>query len=205
MPLVIRPRPGRGLRHAVALAGAALALTAPAAAGAPPVAPADCAEPPLTQPFLGWGDERSYVLAPGQEAGSFLGDGWTLTDGASIVTTEVADGGSAQVLDMPSGATAVSPTMCVDATYPIARTMVRNVAGGEGVDFYVSYANTKTWDKPKNTGKLKGKKTGWTLSDAVKTNPGKGDEWQLARFVFVARGKKSAFQLYDFYVDPYRH
>ena len=224
MPLVTRPCHGQGLLRAAALAAAALVaallatalLAAPRASAAPTppspppgattaTPPPSCVEPDLTQPFLDWGDARTYVLAPGQADGNFTGDGWTLTGGASIVSTQLDDGSTGQVLDMPSGATAQSPTMCVSAAYPMARTMVRNVTGGEGVGFYVSYANTPSWDKPKNTGSVHGKKNGWTLSDPVNTQPAKNAGWTLARFTFIAKGKQSGFQLYNFYVDPYRH
>jgi len=169
------------------------------------MAAASCTAPPLEQAFLDWGDDRWYVLAPGQEPDNFSGAGWALNGGASIVTTQIADGRTRQVLDMPSGSTAVSPEMCVDATYPFARTMVRNVVGGDGVTFFVSYANTKSWDKPKKTNKVHGRKDAWTLSDKVDTHPAKDAGWQVVRFTLVAGGKKSDFQLYNFYVDPYRH
>ena len=198
MPLVVRPSPSKGLLRVAALAAAVLAVSAPGAAAA-------CSAPDLTQPFLDWGDDRWFVLAPGQETNNFTGTGWTLTGGASILTTQIADGSTRQVLDMPSGSTAASPDMCVDATYPMARTMVRNVVGGDGVTFYVSYANTKSWDKPKKTTKVQGKKDAWTLSDKVDTHPDKQAGWQIVRFTLVAGGKKSDFQLYNFYVDPYRH
>lgn len=198
MPLVIHPRIRKGLRRVAALTAGLLATTAVAAHAA-------CVEPALTQPFLSWNDQRFYTLAPGQEVGDFTGNGWALSGGATIVTAPMADGATRRVLDLPSGSRAVSPTMCVSSAYPIARMQVRNVVGAEGVYFHVSYLNTKTWDKPKNTGQVHGTGKAWTLSGAVNLQPYKTAGWQQVRFTFIPGGTKSDFQLYDFYVDPYRH
>ena len=92
--------------------------------------------------------------------------------------------------------------MCVDLGYQTARTMVRNVVGAEGVFFYVSYAGTNTWDKPKNTGQVHGTHTAWTLSDPVNVQPSNLPGWQEVRFTFVPGGTRSDFQIYNFYVDP---
>src|SRR5690242_15683632 len=92
MPLVFRPRAGRALLRVAALSAALLAVATPGAAAAPQdVPPPSCSEPPLSQPFLDWGDDRSYVLVPGQDVDTFTGDGWTLAGGASIATTQIAD------------------------------------------------------------------------------------------------------------------
>ena len=102
--------------------------------------PATCASPNMSQTFLSVKDRNWYTLAPGQSPEGFTGSGWTLADGAGIVTTQLQDGQSGSVLNLPSGAVAVSPPICVTSDYPTARTLVRNVVGGEGVQFYVSYA-----------------------------------------------------------------
>ena len=130
------------------------------------------------------------------------GTGWKLSGGASIKTTTVAEGGSDTVLDLPSGSQAVSPTICVDSTYPTARTEVRNVIGGRACSSSVSYAGTKTWSVPKATGQVHGQQTSWTLSDAVNLQPSNTPGWQLVRFTFVPAGKGSDFQIYNFLVDP---
>ena len=180
--------------------GAAPAL---AGTGSTITSVSQCSPPALTQPFLPFGDTNSYFLVPGQKPGSFTGTGWTLTGGASIVKTTMADGTTGTVLDLPSGSEAVSPTVCVSINYPTARTMVRNVVGSEGVYFYVSYENTPTWLTPKNTGQVHGTGTAWTLSSPVNIQPSSVAGWQLARFTFIPGGTSSDFQIYDFYVDPY--
>ena len=165
--------------------------------------PATCASPSMSQTFLSVKDRNWYTLAPGQSPAGFTGSGWTLANGAEIVTTQLQDGQSGSVLNLPSGAVAVSPPICVTSDYPTARTLVRNVVGGDGVQFYVSYQGTRTWEQPKNTGQLHGQQKNWTISDPVNVQPDHGTAgWQIVRFVFVAGGKSSDFQVYNFYVDP---
>jgi hypothetical protein len=165
--------------------------------------PATCASPSMSQTFLSVKDRNWYTLAPGQSPDGFTGSGWTLTNGAQVVTTQLQNGQNGSVLDLPSGAVAVSPPICVTSDYPTARTVVRNVVGGDGVQFYVSYQGTRTWEQPQNTGQLHGQKSGWTVSSPVNVQPDHHTPgWQVVRFAFVAGGKTSDFQLYDFYVDP---
>lgn len=167
-----------------------------------PTSTAACAAPSLTQPFLAAGDSNLYALLPGEAADSFSGTGWTFTGGASIVSTKQADGKSGSVLDLPSGAIAISPPFCVTSSYPTARTEVQDVAGSEGVFVYVSYAATSGWGVPQNTGQVHGQQTAWTLSNPVNIQPGNAPGWQLVRFGLVAGGTSSRFRIYDFYVDP---
>jgi len=161
-----------------------------------------CAQPAVSQPFASFGDHNDYTLMPGESTDSFNGTGWTLTGGASLKPTTLADGQTGQVLDLPSGSAAMSPTICVSTDYPTARTEVRNVVGGEGVQFYVSYDGTNTWDKPKNTGQFHGQHNDWSLSDNINLQPGGSTSWELVRFMLVPGGKTSDFQVYNFYVDP---
>ncbi len=178
-------------------------LTAtPALAATSSVNTSTCTAPQLSQPFLSQNDSNWYTLLPGETPAGISGSGWTLSAGAQIITTRLASGQMGQVLNLPSGSQAVSPTICVNSADPIARTMVRNVAGGEGVQFYVSYAGTNTWTTPKNTGQVHGQQNSWTLSDPVNIQPSNQPGWQLVRFTFVPGGKTSDFQIYNFYVDP---
>jgi len=144
------------------------------------------------------------VLAPAQSPANFEEAGWTLSGGASIKTTTLADGSTGYVLDLPSGSKAVSPSFCVTSLYPTARTLVRDLAGSEGVYLNVSYEGTTTWEKPKNTGQVHGSGTAWTLSTPVNLQPENVTGWQVLRLTLVAGGKKSDFQLYNLYIDPYR-
>ena len=163
---------------------------------------ASCIDPDLTQPFLSAGDSNWYTLAPGESAGSFGGTGWTLSGGASITAGQ---NGSGSVLDLPSGSQAISPPMCVASDYPTARTMVRNVVGGEGVQVSVAYAGTKTASAAQTVGQVHGQRSAWTLSNPVNIHPGNLPGWQLVRFALTPGGKSSDFQVYDFWVDPHMH
>lgn len=113
-------------------AGCALSVTALLAASASAAQASlinlnACNNSTLSQPFAPWGDNSSYELAPGGdfEMGS---PAWSLSGGASIVPGSepfAATGtlGSSS-LSLPAGASAVSPTTCVDAAYPTARYFI---------------------------------------------------------------------------------
>jgi hypothetical protein len=174
----------------------------PAFAGTSSVDTSGCSAPQLSQPLLWAGDSNWYTLTPGESADNFDGSGWTLTGGAQIKTTTLADGQTGSILDLPSGSKAVSPTMCVDTGYQTVRTDVRNVVGAEGVQFYVSYAGTNTWNTPQNTGQVHGQQNNWTLSNPVNVQPSNTPGWQLVRFTLVPGGKTSDFQIYNFWLDP---
>jgi len=199
----------RALRRALgvvaAVAAAGLSAT-PAVAATPtmptPVAPLEtCTEPALSQPFAAYEDFDFYTLAPGGDFDS-ADNGWELTRGASILPATQPDGTTGGVLDLPSTAQAVSPPLCITSDYPTARLWVRNLAGSEGVFFYVSYYDNGVWTKPKNTGQFHGTGSAWTLSRLMKVHPSGAAGWQQVRFVFVAGGTRSRFQVDDFWVDP---
>lgn len=194
MPYIIRPR------KAMVIAGAVGSLLIGAApAGAETVDTSMCTAPLLTQPFASVKDTSNYVLAPGEP--TF--EGWTLSNGASVKTAPQAGSETGPVLDMPSGSKAVSPTMCVSTEYPTARLMLRDVVGGDAVSFNVSYAGTPTWEKPKNTGSVKGTGSAWTLSPKLKMDPFPVQGWQLVKITLIAAGKASDINVYDLYIDPY--
>lgn len=104
-----------------------------------------CNSSALSQPFIPWADSSSYELAP---AGSFestdlASSPWTLTGGAQLVggsepfATTGALGASS--LSLPAGASAQSPTTCVNAAYPTVRFFV---AGTGTVAVSVIYQGT---------------------------------------------------------------
>jgi len=199
--------PTRAARRVLAAFSATAAVAAvgaaPALADTTPEASASaCTAPALSQPFAAFKDLNLYTLAPGGDYGDPAGAGWQLGGGASIVQTAQADGTPGGVLDLPSKATAVSPVLCITSDYPTARLRVRNLAGSEGVFFYVSYNVNGTWTSPKNTGQFHGAQKGWTLSNPMNVQPSNAPGWQQVRFTFVAGGKTSRFQVDDFWVDP---
>jgi hypothetical protein len=158
--------------------------------------------PTLTQPFLSVHDHHFYTLMPGEKPGRFVGTGWTLTGGAKIVTAKLADGTAGPVLDLPSGGTAVSPTICVTSGFPSARTMVRDVAGHGAISFYMSLAGTRSWASPRSSGQRHGKHTRWTLTNRINLHPPHTRGWHLMRMKLVGRGKAAEVQLYNLWVDP---
>jgi hypothetical protein len=199
------PLTRRALAAIVAIAATGMSA-APAMAASSGLTPSSCTNPLLSQPFASFGDSNYYTLMPGESANDFTGTGWTLSGGASVVKTTLADGATGRVLDLPSGSEATSPLMCVNIAMPTARTMIRNVVGSEGVFFYVAYEGTNTWGNPQNTGQVHGQQTAWTLSDPVNLQPSNLPGWQIAQFTFVAGGNPqnpSDFQIYNTYVDPY--
>jgi hypothetical protein len=191
MPLTLR-RPLGAVAIAVALL--LTIASAPALADTSP-----CSAPSLTQPFSSWGDYNWYTLVPGQVAGNFAGGGWTLGGGANVTAATVPGGKTATVLDLPSGAWAVSPSMCVDPTYTSARMMIRGVGGPSDVDARVSYGDYWNWYR--SMGQANGDNW-WRPSGVLTMNP-PGSGWQMARFMFTAGNDGDESQIYNFYVDPY--
>ena len=119
------------------------------------------------------------------------------------MTTTLADGTTGQVLDLPSGATAVSPVICVTSQYPVARAEIRDLVGSEGVSFNVEYLGTNTANNPKNTGQIHSNKgAAWDASGQVNIQPSGTAGWQQMRLVLTGKGKTSDFQLYNLYIDP---
>ncbi|MDX6637712.1 MAG: hypothetical protein QOJ01_1223 [Solirubrobacterales bacterium] len=184
-------------------AAPAMAAPAPVNDGPAEIDRTSCIYPELSQVFSWANDLNWYSLAPGQTTtDGFTGDGWRLRNGAQVTTTTLDDGSTGQVLDLPSGSVAVSPTICVDSGFRTARTEVRNVTGGDGVHFRVAYEGTQTWTQPKETGRVHGDHGDWALSPSVNVQPSDSPGWQLVRFYLVGGGSTSEFQIYNFYVDP---
>ncbi len=160
-----------------------------------------CPSYTLSRPFLAWGDTKWYTLLRGEGVDSFSANGWQLRDGAKVVTTKLADGISGTVLDLPSGASAVSPALCVNASaFPVARAMVADVAGSRGVAMSVAYASSELWGAAKRAGNIKDTKPGWARSKPIMLHAGPLTGIHFARFTFVA--SHGEYRVYDFYVDP---
>jgi hypothetical protein len=89
-----------------------------------------CTPSAVSQPFAAWADTNSYALVPG---GDFEGSAWTLTGGAQRVAGSEPFAATGTLgswsLSLPAGASAESPSTCVDASYPTARFFI----AGSGV------------------------------------------------------------------------
>ena len=130
-PALVRPSWRRGSLFALALALTGLVLSAGFAgtAQAALLSTGACNEAALSQPFARWGDSSSYELVPG---GSFEGSpsGWSLSGGAARVPGSEPYGVTGSVgaysLSLPAGASAQSPSVCVNLSYPTFRFFARN-------------------------------------------------------------------------------
>jgi hypothetical protein len=165
-----------------------------------PVDTSACVNPQLSQPFLSANDTNWYTLAPGQTPDNFNGSGWTLSGGAQIITTQLADGQTGSVLDLPSRSQAVSPILCVTSDYPTARTMVYGTTK-KGITFSVAYAGTSSWGNAMQTGTIEASGTGWSVSAPFSLQPGTLPGWQLVQFT-ITGDKKYDTQISNLYVDP---
>jgi hypothetical protein len=174
--------------------------TAPALAAT--AAPTTCAGQIFSQPFAAFEDLRHYTLVPGGEFNK-ASEGWTLSGGAHVTTATRPDGSTGGALDLPSGAVAVSPPMCVTLAYPTARAWVQGAEGSRAVAVSVSYANTKTAIEPKDVGKIRSRHGSWTLGEfsVAPQLAGKEEAPREVRFVFEGK-RNSDNQVFDVYVDP---
>lgn len=205
-----RPTARKFIGNVSCAAGAFIGLlccsAVPALATAASAGPGLCPGQVFSQPFLEQGDSSFYTLVPGGEFNS-PSEGWLLYNGAHVLRTSRPSGTTGGVLDLPSGAVAISPPVCVTLQYPTARVWVRDVKGSEGVTTAVAYLGTRfTVTTPQSVGQVHGQQTSWTLSNPINVQPqiGSGSEGtREARFVFLAGGRTSDFQLSGLWVDPH--
>jgi hypothetical protein len=101
----------------VAVFAVAGLIAGPSAAQASPLDGSCPEEPPTSQPFLAYGDDDSYFLAPSGDFES-AAPGWTLAGGAALVASPA---GTGTALSLPPGATAISPPVCVTRSHVSAR------------------------------------------------------------------------------------
>jgi hypothetical protein len=173
---------------------------------------ASCADPQIEQPFAAFGDTRDYVLAPGGSFEDPSGSGWILEGGATVDSAGnpfgLRGGDDQGSLVLPPGATATSPTMCVDLTYPTMRFVGSQVDTHDAdIDVEVLYPDTTEgkveWHKAKS---LKGrKKDGWKPTDDVKLSPERGGKFAGGRPValrFTNDSDHGDWRVDDVYVDP---
>jgi hypothetical protein len=104
-----------------------------------------CKGETVSQPFLKWGNANYYALAPGGDFEKGL-TGWSLGGGAKVVSGSETYGVTGTVgkysLELPTGATATTPYMCVEANYPTFRFFDRNSAILSSLTVEVLYKNT---------------------------------------------------------------
>jgi len=195
----------RRLAAALVSCVAVCGLTAGAASAASTTVAATCPGQTFSQVFAPFGDTNLYTLVPGGEFNS-PSEGWTLYNGARIISSARPNGSIGGVLDLPSGSMAVSPGVCVTLQYPSARVWVRDVKGSEGVSVSVAYPGTRlTVTSPQNVGQVRSPQTSWALPNAFNVQPqiaGMTEGTREAKFVFTASGRCTEVQLSGLYVDP---
>jgi hypothetical protein len=112
-----------------------------AAASAEPA----CKGETVSQPFLKWSDHNYYALAPGGDFEKGM-TGWSLSGAAKVVSgseTYAATGALGKYsLELPAGATAQTPYMCVEANYPTFRFFDKNGGSASTLAVEVLYKNT---------------------------------------------------------------
>jgi hypothetical protein len=114
-----------GVSTIVTLGALGIVLLPAAAAQADVIDLSACNLSPLSQPFAPWLDPASYELAPG---GDFEDSSWSLIGRATRVPGSERFAATGALgswsLSLPAGATAQSPSTCVDAAYPTVRMFV---------------------------------------------------------------------------------
>jgi hypothetical protein len=139
------PNPIKAIVAFVCSAGMLIvsAIAGTGVASAALISSSGCQASSLSQPFATWGDSSTYELVPG---GSFEGSlaGWSLAGGAvrtagSEPYAATGVGGQSSLL-LPAGASAQSPPVCVDASYPTFRFFARNRSLLSTVAVQVVYA-----------------------------------------------------------------
>jgi hypothetical protein len=187
-----------------------------------------CDNPLIEHPFAKFRDYADYVLAPG---GKFDGSitGWQLVGGAKLITTD-----KGKSLQLPKGASAISPAMCLDLNYPTFRMyhkvvkpkpgLVGGLLGGvlglvlgtpeaAKVRVEVVYPQVAAPQWTQMT-KFDGREgvsagNGWRLFDPIDLKPELGGALPGARqaalrFTVLDAASKESVLIDDVYVDPMR-
>jgi hypothetical protein len=204
-------RTTRFLTLIAALAG--MAFAAPAANAGPLVASAtNCETQTVAKEFLPWLDPMDYTVVPNGtlEGGSA---GWTLS-GASVVAGNepwnINAAGDSKSLEIPSGASATTNSICVGLLHPTLRFFAKS-AGGSVLGSATSVLSVEVLfeDAAGNVRSLPigfvtpGSRWGPTLPYPVVANllPLLPDERTAVKFRFRAVGG-ATWQIDDVYVDP---
>jgi hypothetical protein len=183
-----------------------------------------CNNPLIEHPFTQFRDYADYVLAPdGKFEGSL--SGWQLAGGAKAISSD-----KGRSLQLPKGASAISPSMCLDLNFPTFRMyhkvvkpkpgLLGSVLGlvlgtPEAADIrvevvYPDVANPMWTEMTRFDGR-EGKSAGnsWRLFDPIDLKPelggaAPGARQAALRFTVLDAASKESVLLDDVYVDPMR-
>jgi hypothetical protein len=170
-----------------------------------------CADPDVAPVLSAFKDDGLYTAAPG---GAFEDGaaGWELTGGAAVApATDGLSilGTSAGALSLPIGASATSPTFCVDERFPFFRLTYAQQSADVDANLRVEVVypglQAKNVRKAKDLGARHGR--GWQLTDRIKLDPLHGLKrggWRLVALrLTVKDGRPGALvRVDDVIVDP---
>ena len=146
-----------------------------------------------SQAFIAYGDSNYYTLVPNGNFANTAGGGWQLSGGAAIVAATLPNGTSGYALSLPHGARAISPAMCVDSTYALARTYLKST-NSSGLGITGLAAGHKQSQTIKGT-------SSWTSPSAVNVLPSVSGATQL-QLVLESSGSSGSNLVYGLYIDP---
>lgn len=201
-PLIVR------LSVTVTAAFAALAIAAPAASAS---LVDGCPDTGAAQPFLPWGDQSWYVLAP--DGGFEQGGGvWSLEDGAVVVagneSFQVGGAGDSWSLSLPDGSRATSADVCIGLDSPTMRFFARN-DGDPDASLHVSViVDTLLGRLTVPIGSVDGRQSSWhptpifPLLANLTALPIVNDGTASIRLRFTPNG--GDWQIDDVYADPWK-
>jgi hypothetical protein len=170
-----------------------------------------CADPDVAPVLSAFKDDSLYAPAPGGafETGAA---GWELAGGATVAPASDGLsilGTSAGALNLPVGASATSPTFCVDERYPHFRFAYAQESADADASLRVEVLYPglaeKNVRKAKDLNARRGR--GWLLSDRIKLDPLHGLKrggWRLVALRLTVRdGRPGALvRVDDVIVDP---
>jgi len=170
-----------------------------------------CADPDVAPVLSAFKDDGLYTPAPG---GAFEDGtaGWELAGGATVASAGNGLGvlgTSAGALSLPVGASATSPTFCVDERFPFFRfTYAQESADADAnlrVEVIYPGLAKDNVRKAKDLGARRGR--GWQLTDRIKLDPLHGLKrggWRLVALRLTVRdGRPGALvRVDDVIVDP---
>jgi hypothetical protein len=166
------------------------------------VTKAPCEARTFARVFKPWNDSRLYTLAPGGDFET-LAEGWTL-EGATVAadSSPFVLGAALGVssLELPAGATALSPPICVERGFPSFRLAARTVSTDRAVvKVGVVYADGRV----KKSGRLK-PAADWAVTRKLSLAQGRfrvrRGESALVQLRFAVTAGTA--RLDDVYVDP---
>jgi hypothetical protein len=176
----------------------------------PGIALASCPTQPVSNPFSQWGDNNTYVLAPG---GSFEGTtdqvGWTLS-GASLTQGNepfyVDSSSDSQSLTISGGGSAISPFFCVDNTMGSLRFFAQQIEAGGGLHVYALVQTANGVQTVPVARLLDGSMPSWAPTQPITgdTENLSDDQTLQVALEFSVRAWSASWQIDDVYVDPYR-